>query len=348
MPIEKRLALKTQFPDAEHPVVRTHPETGEKILFVNAFTTHFTIIHTAENVRYGQDYAPGAAPTAAVPDQPGLQIPEYQVRWRWKPNSVAFWDNRATNTTPSWITRRVIERWSAPASRATPRSELALSDPRLIDLPSPQGIRLMNFLDGALFPKTRISWSLPRPPTARNGCLRISPRTCRSPWTIRSRRRSIATTPAPPFCTFMSAKPTARAPSAFRSSTNCWRGYASPCRTWCCRSAVRSRSRRKIEGEAAKWLSDDTRHMLAELTAEAGPSDGHGQHGPDEHFRADGSGRLCRHVARRARVVSGLSRDDRAGRPDLGRGAYQRPQRQGYPERVPVLPTSTASRRSSA
>ena len=36
MPIEKRLALHAQFPDAEHPVVRTHPETGEKILFVNA------------------------------------------------------------------------------------------------------------------------------------------------------------------------------------------------------------------------------------------------------------------------------------------------------------------------
>jgi alpha-ketoglutarate-dependent taurine dioxygenase len=36
MPIEKRLALHAQFPDAEHPVVRTHPETGEKVLFVNA------------------------------------------------------------------------------------------------------------------------------------------------------------------------------------------------------------------------------------------------------------------------------------------------------------------------
>ena len=47
MPIEKRLALHAQFPDAEHPVVRTHPETGEKVLFVNAFTTHFTNFHTA-------------------------------------------------------------------------------------------------------------------------------------------------------------------------------------------------------------------------------------------------------------------------------------------------------------
>jgi taurine dioxygenase len=95
MPTEKRLALKAQFPDAEHPVVRTHPETGEKILFVNAFTTHFTNFHTAANVRYGQDYAPGAAQLLQYLIGQA-QIPEYQVRWRWTPNSVAFWDNRAT------------------------------------------------------------------------------------------------------------------------------------------------------------------------------------------------------------------------------------------------------------
>ena len=35
------------------------PETGEKVLFVNAFTTHFTNFHTPDNVRFGQDYAPG-------------------------------------------------------------------------------------------------------------------------------------------------------------------------------------------------------------------------------------------------------------------------------------------------
>jgi len=95
MPIEKRLALKAQYPDAEHPVVRTHPETGEKILFVNGFTTHFTNFHTADNVRYGQDFAPGAAQLLQYLISQA-QIPEYQVRWRWQPNSVAFWDNRST------------------------------------------------------------------------------------------------------------------------------------------------------------------------------------------------------------------------------------------------------------
>ena len=95
MPIEKRLALKAQYPDAEHPVVRTHPETGERVLFVNAFTTHFTNFHTPANVRYGQDQAPGAAQLLQYLISQAF-IPEYQVRFRWKPNSMAMWDNRST------------------------------------------------------------------------------------------------------------------------------------------------------------------------------------------------------------------------------------------------------------
>ncbi|MBF6024111.1 TauD/TfdA dioxygenase family protein [Lysobacter niastensis] len=95
MPTEKRLALKQHFPDAEHPVVRTHPDTGEKILFVNAFTTHFTNFHTPDNVRYGQDYAPGAQRLLQYLISQA-QIPEYQVRWRWSKNAVAIWDNRST------------------------------------------------------------------------------------------------------------------------------------------------------------------------------------------------------------------------------------------------------------
>ena len=95
MPIEKRLALKAQFPDAEHPVVRTHPETGEKVLFVNGFTTHFTNFHTPQRVRYGQDGNPGASLLLNYLISQA-NIPEYQVRWRWQPNSVAIWDNRST------------------------------------------------------------------------------------------------------------------------------------------------------------------------------------------------------------------------------------------------------------
>ena len=95
MPIEKRLALKAQYPDAEHPVVRTHPETGEKVLFVNSFTTHFTNFHTPENVRFGQDYSPGASQLLQyLQSQAG--VPEYQVRFRFHTNSVAIWDNRST------------------------------------------------------------------------------------------------------------------------------------------------------------------------------------------------------------------------------------------------------------
>ncbi len=94
-PQDKRLALKAQYPDAEHPVVRTHPETGEKTLFVNAFATHFVNFHNKTHVRYGQDYnqAGGDLLQYLIAQ---AAIPEYQVRWRWKPNSMAIWDNRST------------------------------------------------------------------------------------------------------------------------------------------------------------------------------------------------------------------------------------------------------------
>jgi taurine dioxygenase len=95
MPIERRLALKAQFPDAEHPVVRTHPETREKILFVNGFTTHFTNFHTQTNVRVGQDFTQGSS--ALLQYLLGqAAIPEYQVRWRWQAGDIAIWDNRCT------------------------------------------------------------------------------------------------------------------------------------------------------------------------------------------------------------------------------------------------------------
>lgn len=68
-----------------HPVVRVHPETGERALFVNpGFTDHIVGLSAPESRR--------------VLDLLYEQItrPEYTVRFRWQPGSIAFWDNRAT------------------------------------------------------------------------------------------------------------------------------------------------------------------------------------------------------------------------------------------------------------
>ncbi|WP_233859252.1 TauD/TfdA dioxygenase family protein [Paraburkholderia sp. HD33-4] len=92
---EARSKLAEENPMVEHPVVRTHPETGEKILYVNGFSTHFANYHTPENVRFGQDKTPGASHLLNYLLSQAY-IPEYQVRFRWKPNSVAIWDNRST------------------------------------------------------------------------------------------------------------------------------------------------------------------------------------------------------------------------------------------------------------
>jgi taurine dioxygenase len=112
MPIEKRHALHAQYPDAEHPVVRTHPETGEKILFVNSFATHLTNYHTVQHVRYGQDYSPGASQLLHYLIGQA-SIPEYQVRFRFRKMSVAIWDNRCTQhyaCQDFWPAQRNLER----------------------------------------------------------------------------------------------------------------------------------------------------------------------------------------------------------------------------------------------
>lgn len=95
LPLEQRQALSERYPDAEHPVVRTHPETGEKVLFVNAFTTHLVNFHTPERVRFGFDYTPGGSELLNYLIRQAF-VPEYQVRWRWTNNSFAIWDNRCT------------------------------------------------------------------------------------------------------------------------------------------------------------------------------------------------------------------------------------------------------------
>lgn len=112
MPIEERQALAAKHPPAEHPVVRTHPETGEKVLFVGSFTTHFVNFHRPENVRFGLDKNPGAQLLLTFLQSQAM-VPEYQVRFRWRPGSVAIWDNRSTQhyaVQDYWPAPRKMER----------------------------------------------------------------------------------------------------------------------------------------------------------------------------------------------------------------------------------------------
>ena len=93
---ENRAQLSAANPMVEHPVVRTHPETAEKILFVNqGFTTHFVNFHNHEDVRFGQDFTIEANNLMNYLLRQS-EIPEFQVRLRWRPNTVAIWDNRST------------------------------------------------------------------------------------------------------------------------------------------------------------------------------------------------------------------------------------------------------------
>ena len=93
MPLEKRHEMAAKNPAAEHPVVLTHPETGEKVLFVNSsFTTHFSNFYNFEDVRYGQDFMPEAHHLMNYLTSQAA-IPEYQVRLKWRTNTVAMWDN---------------------------------------------------------------------------------------------------------------------------------------------------------------------------------------------------------------------------------------------------------------
>ena len=112
LPLDRRHGLKATYPDAEHPVVRTHPETGEQILYVNSFTTHFVNFHTPDRVTHGIDFV-HSAPALLTYLQHRATIPDYQVRWRWQPNSVAIWDNRSTQhyaVMDYWPGRRRMER----------------------------------------------------------------------------------------------------------------------------------------------------------------------------------------------------------------------------------------------
>ena len=70
--------------ETEHPVVRVHPETGERSLLLGHFVKNFVGLNSADSQRL----------FAILQDH--ITLPENTVRWRWQAGDVAIWDNRAT------------------------------------------------------------------------------------------------------------------------------------------------------------------------------------------------------------------------------------------------------------
>jgi taurine dioxygenase len=98
-----------EYPAVSHPIVRTHPATGEKCLYVNrGFTSHVEGLDPDESSRLLTFLYQQAS------------YPEYQVRFRWRQNSIAFWDNRSTQHYASsdyWPDVRVMERVTVVGDR---------------------------------------------------------------------------------------------------------------------------------------------------------------------------------------------------------------------------------------
>ena len=77
-------AMREKYPPATHPVVRTHPVSGKKSLYVNKVFT-----------RYIKGMNKDDSDTLLRTLYHQAWVPDYQCRFRWQPDSIAFWDNRA-------------------------------------------------------------------------------------------------------------------------------------------------------------------------------------------------------------------------------------------------------------
>jgi taurine dioxygenase len=76
-------------PPVRHPVIRTHPETAKKVIFVNSlFTMHIEGLQAAESHALLQFLFHH------------IHTPEYTCRFQWQPHSIAIWDNRSTQHKP--------------------------------------------------------------------------------------------------------------------------------------------------------------------------------------------------------------------------------------------------------
>lgn len=102
--------MQRRCPPVEHNVVVTHPESGRRALFVNRnSTTHIVGLSERENevlLPFLCDH---------------VRSPEYQMRFRWEPDSIAFWDNRSAQhyAVPDYTERRVMRRVTIDGPPAT-------------------------------------------------------------------------------------------------------------------------------------------------------------------------------------------------------------------------------------
>ena len=95
-------AFNKKFPMPEHPVFRTHPDTGKKVIYVNRAFTQYIKGWEEDKSKDMLDFLYSRAST-----------PEYQCRFAWENNSIAFWDNRACQhyaNSDYWPQIRRVER----------------------------------------------------------------------------------------------------------------------------------------------------------------------------------------------------------------------------------------------
>jgi taurine dioxygenase len=107
-------AIRAKHPPVVHPVVRVHPVTKRKALYVNRnFTTRLDGLTERENevlLPFLCDH---------------VRSPDFQCRFRWTPGSIAFWDNRGTQhyAVPDYSGRRVMHRVILAGDRPVGPSE---------------------------------------------------------------------------------------------------------------------------------------------------------------------------------------------------------------------------------
>lgn len=109
VPPERREEMRAQYPEAVHPVVRTHDETGRRLIYVNNFFVDRIVDVDRDESEELLELLCREADTI-----------EYQCRWQWEPHSVAFWDNRAVQhyaCSDYWPSVRVMERASIVGGR---------------------------------------------------------------------------------------------------------------------------------------------------------------------------------------------------------------------------------------